>query len=119
MMSVEEILQIMEKGLGEEPKPMKMMSKLIPEWIPRQVSEKKFVMEELSNIPGKYKQLITIAVAAASGSSHCTITNMKLAQRAGLTKEEIAEAILVARFAMASTIFATSLDGMEYLVENT
>ncbi|MCK7515693.1 MAG: hypothetical protein MZV70_74765 [Desulfobacterales bacterium] len=25
---------MMEKGLGEEPKPMVLMSKLIPEWIP-------------------------------------------------------------------------------------
>jgi hypothetical protein len=30
--NVEEILKMMEKGLGEEPKPMVLMSKLIPEW---------------------------------------------------------------------------------------
>ena len=118
MMSVEEILNMMEQGLGEEPKPMKAMSKMIPEWIPRQAGEKKFVMEELSHIPGKYKHLIMIAAAAVSGSSTCTRNYMKSAQRAGLSHEEIAEALLVARFALASTVFATSLDGMELLLEH-
>jgi len=34
-LTVEEILKKMEAGLGEEPKPMVLMSKLIPEWIPK------------------------------------------------------------------------------------
>ena len=50
-MTVEEILKMMEKGLGEEPKPMVLMSKLIPEWIPRQAQERKFVMDQLNHIP--------------------------------------------------------------------
>jgi hypothetical protein len=33
---IEEILKMMEQQLGEEPRPMVLMSKLIPEWIPRQ-----------------------------------------------------------------------------------
>jgi len=57
---------MMEKGLGEEPRPMVLMSKLIPEWIPRQAMERKFVMEELKTIPPKYKYLIMIAAAAAA-----------------------------------------------------
>jgi hypothetical protein len=32
--SIEEILKMMEQGLGEEPRPMVLMSKLLPEWIP-------------------------------------------------------------------------------------
>ncbi|MBW2091185.1 MAG: carboxymuconolactone decarboxylase family protein [Deltaproteobacteria bacterium] len=114
-MSVEEILKIMGEGLGEEPKPMLLMSKLIPEWIPRQAQEKPFVMD-LPHIPPKYKQLIMIAAAAAVGSHLCTETYIKIAARAGVTKEEIAETILTTRFALASTIFATAVEGMEYLV---
>lgn len=49
-------------------------------------------------------------------SLHCE-TFIKLAHRAGVTKEEIAEAILATRFALASTTFATAIEGMEYLVE--
>ena len=114
--SVEELLKMMEKGLGEEPRPMVLMSKLIPQWIPRQAQERKFVMEELTHIPPKYKQLIMITAAAAVGSHLCTETFIKLASRAGVTKEEIAEAILATRFAVASTTFATAIEGMEYLV---
>ena len=113
--NVEEILKMMEKGLGEEPRPMVLMSKLIPEWIPRQAQERKFVMEELKHIPPKYKHLIMIGASAAVGCHLCTETFIKLAHRAGVTKEEIAEAILATRFALASTTFATALEGMEYL----
>ena len=114
-MSVEEILKMMEKGLGEEPKPMILMSKLIPEWIPKQAQDRKYVMEDLKNIPPKYKHLIMIATAAAVGCHLCTETFIKLAYRSGVTKEEIAEAILATRFALASTTFATAVEGLEYL----
>jgi len=113
--SIEELLKMMEQQLGEEPRPMVLMSKLIPEWIPRQAQEKKFVMD-LPNIPPKYKQLIMIAAAMAVGCHLCTETFIKGAQRAGVTKEEIAETILTTRFALASTTFATAIEGMEYLV---
>jgi len=114
-MTIEEILKMMEKGLGEEPKPMVLMSKLIPEWIPRQAQERKFVMDQLNHIPPKYKHLIMIAASTAVGCHLCTETFIKIAHRAGVTKEEIAEAILAARFALASTTFATALEGMEFL----
>jgi AhpD family alkylhydroperoxidase len=112
--TIEEILKMMEQGLGEEPTPMVLMSKLIPEWIPRQAQERKFVMD-LPNIPPKYKHLIMIAASAAVGCHLCTETFIKLAHRAGVTKEEIAETILATRFALASTTFATAIEGMEYL----
>ena len=114
-MTVEEILKMMEKGLGEEPKPMVLMSKLIPEWIPRQAQERKFVMDQLNHIPPKYKHLIMIAASAAVGCHLCTETFIKIAHRAGVTKEEITEAILATRFALASTTFATAVEGMEFL----
>lgn len=113
-MTVEEILKMMEKGLGEEPKPMVLMSKLVPEWIPRQAQERKFVMD-LPHLPEKYKHLIMIGASAAVGCHLCTETFIKIAHRAGVSREEIAEAILVTRFALASTTFATALEGMEFL----
>ncbi len=114
-MTVDEILKMMEKGLGVEPKPMVLMSKLIPGWIPRQAMERKYVMEELTNIPPKYKHLIMIAASAAVGCHLCTETFIKIAHRAGVTKEEIAEAILATRFALAPTTFATAMEGMKFL----
>jgi len=113
--NIEQILKAMEANLGEEPKPMVLMSKLVPEWIPRQAQERKFCFD-LPHIPDKYKHLIMIAAAAAVNSHLCTETFIKIAHRSGVTKEEIGEALLLARFALASTIFATAVEGMEYLV---
>ncbi|MGQ9676474.1 MAG: carboxymuconolactone decarboxylase family protein [Chloroflexota bacterium] len=113
--TVEQILKSMAENLGEEPRPMVLMSRIVPEWIPRQAQERKFVFD-LPNVPPKYKHLIMIAVAASVSCNECTETFIKLAQRAGVTKAEIGEAILAARFALASTVFAAAIDGMEHLV---
>jgi len=113
---VKEILRQMEQMLGEEPRPMVLMSKVLPQWIPRQAEERKFVFD-LPHIPAKYKHLIMVAVAAAVSSHLCTETFIKLAKRAGVSKEEIGEAIVAARFALASTVFAAAEEGLESLSE--
>jgi alkylhydroperoxidase/carboxymuconolactone decarboxylase family protein YurZ len=112
--NIEQILQMMAANLGEEPRPMVLMSKVLPEWIPKQAQERKFVFD-LPNIPAKYKHLIMIAVASAVSSHMCTETFIKIASRSGVSKEEIGEAIIAARFALASTIFASAMEGLEYL----
>jgi AhpD family alkylhydroperoxidase len=114
--TVDQILQMMAENVGEEPRPMLLMSKILPGWIPRQAQERKFVFD-LPNIPAKYKHLIMIAVAAAVSSHLCTETFIKIAKRAGVTKEEIGEAIIAARFALASTVFASATEGLEALTE--
>ena len=113
--SVEQILKAMADNLGEEPRPMVLMSRVIPEWIPRQAQERKFVFD-LPNVPAKYKHLIMIAVASVVSSHMCTEAFVKIARRAGVTNEEIGEALLAARFALASTVFAAATEGLEHLV---
>ena len=114
-MTVEDVLKTMEEKLGEEPRAMVLMSKLIPEMIPKHAQDMKFVME-LPHIPPKYKQLMMIGITAAVGSRHCTENQIKLARRAGVSKEEIAEALITARFTLAATVVVTATEGMEYLV---
>lgn len=114
--TVEQILKMMAENLGEEPRPMVLMSKVLPEWILKQAQERKFVFD-LPHIPAKYKHLIMIAVAAAVSSHLCTKAFIKIAKRAGVSKEEIGEAILAARFALASTVFAAATEGLEALLE--
>jgi len=111
---VEQILKHMAEKLGEEPKPMVLLSQLLPEMIPRQAQERKFVME-LPNIPPKYKHLIMIGVAAAVGCHLCTETFIKLAHRDGVSREEIAETVVTTRFALGSTVYATAVEGMDFL----
>mgnify|MGYP001593821138 CR=1 FL=1 len=72
---------------------------------------------DLPHIPAKYKHLIMIAVAAAVESQMCTTVFMRGAKLAGVTKGEIAEAIMVARQARASTIFATAPEGFEAILD--
>ena len=75
-------------------------------------------MFDLPHIPAKYKHMIMIAVAAAVSSHLCTETFMKFAKRAGVSKEEIAEAIIAARFALASTVFASAVEGLDSLARD-
>lgn len=113
--TVEQILKMMADNLGEEPRPMVLMSRITPEWIPRQAQERKFIFD-LPHVPAKYKHLIMIASALAAGCPLCTETFIKQAYRAGVSKEEIGETVLAARFALASTVFATAVEGLEHLV---
>lgn len=112
---IEQILKRMQELIGEEPEAQVLLSRITPEWIPRQAEERKFVME-LPEIPEKYKHLIMIAVSAALGCEMCTEIFTKIAKRRGVSDREIGEAILVARFAMASTIFATATPALRGLV---
>ena len=114
--NIEQILKMMAENLGEEPRPMVLMSKVLPEWIPKQAQDRKFVFD-LPHIPAKYKHLIMIAVAASVSSHMCTETFIKIAKRAGVSNNEIGEAIIAARFALASTVFASATEGLEYLSE--
>ena len=114
--TLEELLRHMEKNSGGDPRPMRILGAINPEFVFEQARSKKFVMEQ-PLIPPKYKHLIMIAVAAAVESTMCTTVFMKAASGAGVSKEEIAEAIMVARQARASTIFATAVEGFEELLK--
>ena len=116
--SIEQVLQMMEKASGGDPRPMRVLASINPEFVYEQARSRKFVMEQ-PHIPPKYKHLIMIAVAAAVESQMCTTVFMRGAKLAGVTKEEIAEAIMVARQARASTIFATAAEGFEAILEES
>lgn len=116
--TLEQVLKMMEDTLGEEPRPMALMSKIAPELVFRHAQDRKFVMS-LPNIPPNYKQLIMIAVAAAISSHSCTASYIKIASRSGVSKEEIAEAIITARFALGSSAVSTATEGLEHLVQDS
>ncbi len=115
-MDAEKILREMERSSGEVCNPLTLTSKIMPEWIPRQAEEGKFVMS-LPAIPPKYKQLIMISVAAVLQNKQCAEYFIKVGRHMGLTDKEIGEAVLTARFAMASTIFSNVELGFDYLLE--
>ncbi|MHA1427658.1 MAG: carboxymuconolactone decarboxylase family protein [Candidatus Helarchaeota archaeon] len=114
--SVENVLKMMKENLGEEPRPMVLMAKLIPEIVVKQAQDRKFTFD-LPNIPPKYKHLICIAATAAVIYHLCTETYIKLAEKNGISKEEIAEPIATAKFALGSTVFAAAVEGMDFLTK--
>ena len=116
-MDPDKILREMEKNWGEVCKPLVLTSKVMPEWIPRQADEGKFLMS-LPEVPPKYKQLIMISVAAVLQNKQCSEFFIKVGKHMGLTNREIGEAILTARFAMASTIFSNVEEGLQSLIES-
>ena len=116
--TIEQLLKNMEKISGGDPRPMRVLAQINPAFVFEQARGRKMIMD-LPLIPPKFKHLIMIAVAAAGESETCATTFMKAAKIAGVTKEEIAEAIMVARQAKAAAIFAASVDGFEELLKNS
>lgn len=116
--TIEQLLKNMEKISGGDPRPMRVLAQINPAFVFEQARGRKMIMD-LPLIPPKFKHLIMIGVAAAGESETCATTFMKAAKIAGVTKEEIAEAIMVARQAKAAAIFAASVDGFEELLKNS
>ncbi len=75
-------------------------------------------MEETRPTLGEVLQKMAENLAAVS-SHLCTETFIKIAKRSGVSKEEIGEAIITARFALASTVFASATEGLDFLTEET
>lgn len=80
--------------------PMDLLKEFAPEFAKHQMDEKAllFENEKYQAMPKKYKILAGIAAAAVLNSDTCTQMWVKQAKMAGVTNEEITEAILVARY---------------------
>lgn len=113
-MTLEELLHKMEEEMGQEPRPMKLLGKILPQGVFRHAGDKQFAFG-LDKVPVKYKLLTSIAVAAALGSERCTKTYVTSASLKGISKEEIAEIIMLARFVKAATVVSTAVPALEYL----
>lgn len=113
---LEKILEAMRLETGLETTTLKVLGEVMPEAAFEHAENKKFVFS-LKAIPSKYKMLMSIAVAAALGSDRCTQNYIVAAKNNGFSKEEIIEAILLARFVKATTVIGTSIPGLHGLLE--
>jgi AhpD family alkylhydroperoxidase len=89
---------------------MDLLRNVAPELAQNQMDAKALLFEHPSYqaVPGKYKLLMGIAVAAALGSEMCTEMWTRQAKQKGASNEEIVEAILVARFMKQATVNDTA-----------
>ena len=72
------------------------MSKAAPEEFNAWLNLDRIVAREDGKIPRKYRELIAIAVAHTTQCVYCIEVHTKNAKKAGASKEEVAEAVLLA-----------------------
>jgi AhpD family alkylhydroperoxidase len=75
---------------------LKEMSKLAPEEFKAWVNLDGIVARENGRIPRKYRELIALAVAHTTQCVYCIEVHTKNAKKAGASKEEVVEAVLLA-----------------------
>lgn len=86
--------------------PMELLKELAPEFAQNQMDEKSLLFDHpnYQSVPAKYKLLIGIAAAAIAGSDTCTQMWVKMAMDQGITRAEIVEAVMVARYMKQATV---------------
>ena len=72
------------------------MAKLAPEEFKAWANLDNIVAREDGRIPRKYRELIALGVAHTTQCVYCIEVHTKNAKRAGATREEVAEAVLIA-----------------------
>ena len=75
---------------------LKEMAKLAPEEFKAWANLDAIVAREDGHIPRKYRELIALAVAHTTQCVYCIEVHTKNAKRVGATREEVAEAVLLA-----------------------
>jgi alkylhydroperoxidase/carboxymuconolactone decarboxylase family protein YurZ len=114
--TVEQVLQGMAAQMGKTPEVMELMAEIKPEMVLENARNQRFANED-SSIPEKYRALITIATVAGSGAPTCLKTQIGLALRKGASPTEVADTLVLARLALASTVLSNSLEGLRILAE--
>jgi len=94
--------------------PMEILSSVSPEGA-RTFMEQRAAILANPALPEKTKLLVGIAVAAALQSSTCTLMWTRLALNAGASRDEIVEAVLVARLMKAATVNDAAADALAWL----
>ena len=115
-MTIEQLLEAMAADLGRKPETMELLSKLNEKAVFEHAADKNFAMMGVQ-LPPKYKLLMSIAISAALGSERCITQYTEVAIRKGISKEEIVEALLLARFVKGTTVMSASTQAMRLLAE--
>jgi len=106
-MTKQEVYNDIEKTLGKVPS----FFKLIPERsLELEWKLFKTLQLEESPIPNKYRELIGVAVSAATKCGYCSFFHTEVAKLFGATDEEIEDAV---HYAKSSAGWSTYINGMQ------
>jgi AhpD family alkylhydroperoxidase len=99
------------------PNPMEILRRISPEGARTYMDQRAAIMDNpgLSALPLATKLLVGIGVAAALQSSRCTLMWTRQARAAGISDDQIVEAILTARLMKAATVNDTAADALAWL----
>lgn len=100
--------------------PMELLKEFAPEFAKNQMDAKALLFdnEKYQAVPKKYKLLAGIAAAAVLNSDTCVRMWVKQAKEAGITNQEIIEAILVARYMKQAVVNDTVANTLALLSED-
>jgi len=116
MPTAEQVLAKMTADMGKTPEVMALLAQIKPAMVVEQARSMHFANED-SSIPEKYRQLISIAAVAGSGTPSCLKMQIGNALRKGIEPIEIVDTLVLARVALASTVFSNSKEGLRVLVD--
>lgn len=114
-MTIQERFEAMQRNGAEIQKPMQVFGSLDEKSTHSHLDAKAqaFAPGALSV---KMKALVALGAAVALDAPSCIMNNVKLAKNNGATKEEIMEAIAVAKFSKSATVLANAAPALEWLI---
>src|SRR3972149_1261140 len=111
--AAEELLKEVEKAYGEIPYILNFM-KRSPELLVTKILYDNSIIREFKRLDAKTIELISIGVSAALRCDHCLKMHIRVAQRLGVTKEEIFDAILIAGTLSNAAVLAEGARSIEF-----
>jgi len=103
--ATEALLESVEKYYGEIPYILQFM-KETPELLVPKILYDSAIIREFKRLDPKTVELISIGVSAAIRCDHCLRMHVRIAEKLGLSKEEIFDAILIAGTLSNATVLA-------------
>jgi len=110
--AVEELLKEVKKVYGEIPYIFNFMREM-PELLVPKILYDSAIIREFKRLDPKTIELISIAVSAALRCNHCLRMHIRVAQRLGISKEEIFDAVLIAGSLANASVLADSTRVMD------
>jgi len=115
---VDDLMDAVEKYYGEVPYILQYLRDT-PELLVPKILYDSAIIREFKRLDPKTVELISIGVSAAVRCDHCLRMHIKIAEKLGIPKEEIFDAILIAGTLSNATVLAyatrvmDSVDGVE------
>ncbi len=110
--AAEELLKEVEKAYGEIPYILNFM-KQKPQLLVTKILYDNSIIREFKRLDAKTIELISIGVSAALKCPHCLKMHIRVAQRLGVTKDEIFDAILIAGTLSNAAVLAEGTRAMD------